>query len=59
MQVLDEQTKAYSNFVNSINSDQTRRLYEYSLSQFLKFGGMNPYHGNQNKPLVIILKFGP
>jgi integrase len=37
MQVLDEQTKAYSNFVNSINSDQTRRLYEYSLSQFLKY----------------------
>lgn len=34
MQVMDE---AYSNFVNSINSDQTRRLYEYSLSKFLKY----------------------
>jgi len=33
MQVLDE---AYSNFVNSINSDQTRQVYEYTLSQFLK-----------------------
>lgn len=33
MQVLDE---AYSNFVISINSDQTRQVYEYSLTQFLK-----------------------
>jgi integrase len=33
MQVLDE---AYSNFVNSINSEQTRQVYEYSLTQFLK-----------------------
>jgi hypothetical protein len=33
MQMLDE---AYSNFVNSINSDQTRQAYEYSLTQFLK-----------------------
>ena len=33
MQVLYE---AYSNFVNSINSDQTRQVYEYSLSKFLK-----------------------
>jgi len=35
MQVL--QNEAYSNFVNSINSDQTRKIYEYSLSQFLKY----------------------
>jgi len=33
MQVLDEK---YSNFVNSINSEQTRQVYEYSLTQFLK-----------------------
>jgi integrase len=38
MQVLDE---AYSNFVNSINSDQTRQVYEYSLSRFLKHYGMD------------------
>lgn len=30
-------SEAYSNFVNSINSDQTRQIYEYSLSQFLKY----------------------
>ena len=33
MQLLDE---SYSNFVNSINSDQTRQVYEYTLSRFLK-----------------------
>lgn len=33
MQVLHE---SYFNFVNSINSDQTRHAYEYSLTQFLK-----------------------
>jgi len=38
MQVLDE---AYFNFVNSINSDQTRQVYEYTLSQFLKHYQMN------------------
>jgi hypothetical protein len=34
MQVLE--SKQYSNFVNSINSDQSRQMYEYSLSRFLK-----------------------
>src|SRR5687767_15084115 len=34
MQVVE--SKQYSNFVNSINSDQTRKMYEYSLSKFLK-----------------------
>lgn len=29
-------SNAYSNFVNSINSEQTRHIYEYTLSQFLK-----------------------
>lgn len=34
MQVLE--SKQYSNFVNSINSEQIRRQYEHSLTQFLK-----------------------
>jgi hypothetical protein len=34
MQVLE--SKRYCNFVNSINSQQTRRQYEYTLGQFLK-----------------------
>lgn len=38
MQVLDE---VYSNFVNSINSEQTRQVYEYTLTRFLKHCQMN------------------
>jgi integrase len=34
MQVV--KNEAYSNFIDSINSDQTRQVYEYTLSQFLK-----------------------
>lgn len=33
----ESESNAYSNFVNSINSDQTRRIYEYALSLFLKY----------------------
>lgn len=32
---------AYDNFVNSINSDQTKEQYEYCLEQFLKYCQMN------------------
>jgi hypothetical protein len=35
MQVLE--SKQYSNFVNSINSEKTRFQYEYCLAKFLKF----------------------
>jgi integrase len=31
----------YDNFVNSINSDQTKEQYEYCLAQFLKYCQMN------------------
>ena len=31
----------YDNFVNSINSDQTKEQYEYCLTQFLKYCQMN------------------
>ena len=32
---------AYDNFVNSINSDETKEQYEYCLAQFLKYCQMN------------------
>jgi site-specific recombinase XerD len=35
--LVQEQQEAYFNFVNSINSDATRKNYEYSLSRFLKY----------------------
>jgi hypothetical protein len=38
MLVQQEQKEdAYFNFVNSINSDVTRKKYEYYMSKFLKF----------------------
>jgi hypothetical protein len=35
MQLLEKET--YSNFVNSINSDSTRQVYEFSLTRFLNY----------------------
>jgi integrase len=35
--MLVQQQEAYFNFVNSINSDATRKNYEYCLSRFLKY----------------------
>ena len=37
MQVLNEPGEAYFNFINSINSDVTRKNYEYCMSRFLKY----------------------
>jgi integrase len=34
--LVQQETNSHDNFVNSINSEQTRRIYEYSLTQFLK-----------------------
>ncbi len=36
-----ESEGAYSNFVNSINSEETKEQYEYCLTQFLKYCQMN------------------
>jgi hypothetical protein len=35
MQVLDEQSKAYFNFINSLNSESTRKSYEFCIEKFL------------------------
>jgi integrase len=37
MLVQQQEQEAYFNFVNSINSDVTRKNYEYCLSKFLKY----------------------
>jgi hypothetical protein len=31
MQVLDEQSEAYYNFINSLNSQSTRKSYEFCI----------------------------
>jgi hypothetical protein len=35
MQVLDEESKAYFNFINSLNSESTRNPYKFCLEKFL------------------------
>ncbi|MGB8767443.1 MAG: hypothetical protein WCC79_09005 [Nitrososphaeraceae archaeon] len=35
MQVLDEQSRAYFNFINSLNSKSTRNSYKFCLEKFL------------------------
>lgn len=58
MQVLDQQSKAYFNFINSLKSESTRKSYTYCIEKFLghyekdfrpiskAIGGRNdqPYH---------------
>jgi hypothetical protein len=35
IQVLDEESKAYFNFINSLNSESTRNSYKFCLQKFL------------------------
>ena len=35
MQVLDEQSRAYYNFINSLKSESTRKSYTYCIEKFL------------------------
>ena len=35
MQVLDEQSRAYYNFINSLKSESTRKSYTYCIDKFL------------------------
>ncbi|TLX68917.1 MAG: hypothetical protein E6L03_02020 [Thaumarchaeota archaeon] len=35
MQVLDEESKAYFNFIKSLNSESTRNSYKFCLEKFL------------------------
>jgi|GEM_PF-926485 len=35
MQVLDEQSKAYFNFINSLNTESTRKSYTFCIEKFL------------------------
>lgn len=35
MQVLDEKSNVYYNFINSLNSESTRKSYEFCIEKFL------------------------
>jgi integrase len=41
MQVLEEQSKAYFNFINSLHSDYTKASYKFCLEKFLNHNGIN------------------
>jgi hypothetical protein len=41
MQVLEEQSKAYFNFINSLNSESTRNSYKFCLEKFLNNYGID------------------
>lgn len=40
MQVLDEESKVYFNFINSLNCEYTRDSYKYCLEKFLGHYGI-------------------
>ncbi|MGI0022006.1 MAG: phage integrase N-terminal SAM-like domain-containing protein, partial [Nitrososphaeraceae archaeon] len=50
--MLVQQEDVYSNFVNSIKSDITKKIYEYNLRLFMEFCGINKFEdliGQQNQ----------
>ena len=49
--MLVQQEDVYLNFINSIKSDITRKIYEYNLRLFMEFCGINKFEaliGQQN-----------
>ena len=58
--VKQEQQKedVYSNFVNSIKSDVTKKVYEYNLRLFMEFCGINKFEdliGRQNQIITYLM----
>lgn len=56
--MLVQHEDVYSNFVNSIKSDVTRRIYEYNLRLFMEFCGIDKFEdliGQQNKIITYLM----
>ena len=56
--MLVQHEDVYSNFVNSIKSDVTRRIYEYNLRLFMEFCGTNKFEdliGQQYKIITYLM----
>ncbi len=56
--MLVQQEDVYSNFVNSIKSYVTRRIYEYNLRLFMEFCGIYKFEdliGQQNKIISYLM----
>lgn len=41
--LVQSQSDTYSNFINSIKSDVTKKIYEYNLRLFLEFCSVHKY----------------
>ena len=41
MQILDEESKAYFNFINALNSESTRNSYKFCLEKFLIYNKLD------------------
>lgn len=58
LSLVEEKEDVYLNFVNSIKSDVTRRIYEYNLRLFMEFCGMDKFEdliGKQNKIITYLM----
>jgi len=41
--LVQQEEDVYLNFVNSIKSDVTKRIYEYNIKLFMEFCGINKF----------------
>lgn len=41
--LVQSQSDTYSNFINSIKSDVTKKIYEYNLRLFIEFCSVHKY----------------
>lgn len=41
--LVQSQSDTYSNFINSIKSDVTKKIYEYNLRLFMEFCSVHKY----------------
>ena len=56
--LVQSQSDAYSNFINSIKSDVTKKIYEYNLRLFMEFCSIDKYEdliGQENKIIPYLM----
>jgi len=51
---LQKENEVYLNFINSIKSDVTRKIYEYNLKLFLEFCGIDKFEDLIGQETMII-----
>lgn len=56
--LVQQEEDVYLNFVNSIRSDVTKRIYEYNLKLFMEFCGIDKFEdliGQQDKIITYLM----